>query len=603
MAVNETMDQKEPGSRTLMFVTMGYLLLVVGCFFLPLSFNERLGMVMLLGMVGVIFVGFPISFTLLFLALLFGGLGLGTLQTFNLADLTIWGTMKDEILPSVPLFIFMGYMTEQAGLMERLFVALRSIFARMRGSLYMAVILTAAIFAMATGIVGAAVTVLGIMAGPMMIKSGYDARLSSGAIAAGGTLGVLIPPSVMLVVMGPTMGVPVNLLYSAAFGPGFLLAGSYLAYTLTRSFINPSLGPPMTPEERKTTYIEMTTEKISIPVDVLGAFCLVVCSYVLINFAGDSFGRPIPGMFSLPLGKIKLPFTWAFVPAVLMIVPYLMSKYFRAVVLGIAPLSALIGTTLGTILLGLATPTEAASCGAAGSALLALVYGKLKFGGMQRGLITTGVGVICAILCGWVGYTYVGGTSGAALGVVIGMFIPALYASQPLFNAAIGTLVTTSMVLFLAVASNVFGAIFTKLGSATVITNSLVALPLGDWWKLALVMVLIFVLGWPFEWPAIILVFLPIFLPVIEKLKFSGVANKLELLVWFGALTAVNLQTAFLSPPVAMSAYYLRNVVPQWSLTTIYRGMADYMVIQCIVLFLLLMFPEIALYFMRAARD
>jgi TRAP-type mannitol/chloroaromatic compound transport system permease large subunit len=603
MATTETSAPQEGSSRTLMITSIVYLLMMVGCLFLPLSFNERLGMIMLLGMVGVIFIGFPISFTLLFLALLFGGIGLGTLQTFNLADLTIWGTMKDEILPSVPLFIFMGYMTEQAGLMERLFVALRSIFARMRGSLYMAVILTATIFAMATGIVGAAVTVLGIMAGPMMIKSGYDARLSSGAIAAGGTLGVLIPPSVMLVVMGPTMGVPVNLLYSAAFGPGFLLAGSYLAYTLGRSFINPSLGPPMTPEERKTTYIEMTTEKISIPVDVLGAFCLVVCSYVLINFAGDSFGRPIPGMFSLPLGKIKLPFTWAFVPAVLMIVPYLMSKYFRAVVLGIAPLSALIGTTLGTILLGLATPTEAASCGAAGSALLALVYGKLKFGGMQRGLITTGVGVICAIICGWVGYTYVGGASGTALGVIIGMFIPALYASQPLFNAAIGTLVTTSMVLFLAVASNVFGAIFTKLGSATVITNSLVALPLGDWWKLALVMVLIFVLGWPFEWPAIILVFLPIFLPVIEKLKFSGVANKLELLVWFGALTAVNLQTAFLSPPVAMSAYYLRNVVPQWSLTTIYRGMADYMVIQCIVLFLLLMFPEIALYFMRAARD
>ncbi|MFM9942961.1 MAG: TRAP transporter large permease subunit [Hyphomicrobiaceae bacterium] len=610
MATTETSAPQEGGSRTLTIVSIGYLLLVVGCFFLPLSFNERLGMVMLLGMVGVIFVGFPISFTLLFLALVFGGIGLGTLQTFNLADLTIWGTMKDEILPSVPLFIFMGYMTEQAGLMERLFVALRSIFARMRGSLYMAVILTAAIFAMATGIVGAAVTVLGIMAGPMMIKSGYDARLSSGAIAAGGTLGVLIPPSVMLVVMGPTMGVPVNLLYSAAFGPGFLLAGSYLVYTLTRSFINPSLGPPMSPEERKTTYIEMTTEKISLPVDLLGMFCLAVCTYVLLNFLGESFGRPVPAILAKSAGNkkevftlIKESVTWAIVPALLTVIPYLMSKYFRAIVLGIAPLSALIGTTLGTILLGLATPTEAASCGAAGSAMLALIYGKLKFGGMTRGLITTVLGFVCAVVCGWIGYKYVGGASGTALGAIIGMFIPALYMSQPLFNAAIGTLVTTSMVLFLAVASNVFGAIFTKLGTATVITNGLVALPLGDWWKLALVMVLIFVLGWPFEWPAIILVFLPIFLPVIEKLKFPGIANKLELLVWFGALTAVNLQTAFLSPPVAMSAYYLRNVVPQWSLSTIYRGMADYMVIQVICLTLLLLFPEIALYFMRAARD
>ena len=219
-----------------------------------MSFAEALGLIMLVGMVAVIFIGFPISFTLLFLALIFGGLGLGWEQTFNLAYLQIWGTMKDEIFPAVPLFIFMGYMTEQAGLMERLFGALRSLLAPVRGSLYLAVILTATIFAMATGIVGAAVTVLGIMAGPMMIKTGYDARLSAGAIAAGGTLGILIPPSVMLVVMGPTMGVPVNLLYSAAFGPGFLLAGCYVAYTLARSFINPKLGPPMTMDERKFAY-------------------------------------------------------------------------------------------------------------------------------------------------------------------------------------------------------------------------------------------------------------------------------------------------------------------------------------------------------------
>ena len=209
-----------------------------------MGYSESLGLIMLIGMVAVIFIGFPISFTLLFLAIIFGGLGLGWEQTFNLTYLQIWGTMKDEIFPAVPLFIFMGYMTEQAGLMERLFGALRSLLAPVRGSLYLAVILTATVFAMATGIVGAAVTVLGIMAGPIMIKTNYDARLSSGAIAAGGTLGILIPPSVMLVVMGPTIGVPVNLLYSAAFGPGFLLAGLYIAYCMVRSFINPALGPP-----------------------------------------------------------------------------------------------------------------------------------------------------------------------------------------------------------------------------------------------------------------------------------------------------------------------------------------------------------------------
>jgi TRAP-type mannitol/chloroaromatic compound transport system permease large subunit len=512
-----------------------------------MNFAEALGLIMLVGMVLVIFIGFPISFTLLFLALLFGGLGLGWEQTFNLAYLQIWGTMKDEIFPAVPLFIFMGYMTEQAGLMERLFGALRSLLAPVRGSLYLAVILTATIFAMATGIVGAAVTVLGIMAAPMMIKTGYDARLSAGAIAAGGTLGILIPPSVMLVVMGPVMGVPVNLLYSAAFGPGFLLAGCYMLYTLGRSFIDPKLGPAMTPDERRAAYEAMTTEKeVGAPVVGLALVCLVVMTYLAADLLLGRAGVP-------PLPVTVGPFAvsgLAAVPALLMAIPYFRNAYFRAVVLGIAPLSALIGFTLGTIVGGLATPTEAASCGAFGAALLALLYGRLS--------------------------------------------------RKSLTNAAIGTMVTSAMVLFLAVASTVFGAVFTKLGTANLITNSLLAFPLTDWWKLALIMTIFFVLGWPFEWPVIILVFLPIVLPVIEKLQLG--LNKLDLLIWFGALTAVNMQTSYLSPPVAMSAYYLRNVVPQWSLGVIYKGMSDYMVIQVIVLALLLLFPQVALWLPNIVR-
>jgi TRAP-type mannitol/chloroaromatic compound transport system permease large subunit len=511
-----------------------------------MTFAEALGLIMLFGMVAVIFIGFPISFTLLFLALMFGGIGLGWEQTFNLAYLQIWGTMKDEIFPAVPLFIFMGYMTEQAGLMERLFGALRSLLAPVRGSLYLAVILTATIFAMATGIVGAAVTVLGIMAGRIMIKAGYDARLSSGAIAAGGTLGILIPPSVMLVVMGPVMGVPVNLLYSAAFGPGFLLAGCYVAYTLVRSFIDPKLGPAMTVEERQAAYDAITTEKVRMPVVALAFVCLVVMAYLAADFLLSQAGAPRLAVAVGPLSISGL----ASVLALLVAFPYLRNAYFRAVVLGIAPLSALIGFTLGTIVGGLATPTEAASCGAFGAAVLALIYGRLDL--------------------------------------------------KSATNAAIGTMVTSAMVLFLAVASTVFGAVFTKLGSANLITNSLLGLPVGDWWKLALIMGVFFVLGWPFEWPVIILVFLPIVLPVIEKLQFG--LSKLDLLIWFGALTAVNMQTAFLSPPVAMSAYYLRNVVPQWSLSTIYKGMSDYMVIQVIVLILLLLFPQIALWLPNTVR-
>ena len=511
-----------------------------------MSVGEALGLIMLVGMVAVIFIGFPISFTLLFLALIFGGLGLGWEQTFNLAYLQIWGTMKDEIFPAVPLFIFMGYMTEQAGLMERLFGAMRSLLAPVRGSLYLAVILTATIFAMATGIVGAAVTVLGIMAAPMMIRSGYDARLSSGAIAAGGTLGILIPPSVMLVVMGPVMGVPVNLLYSAAFGPGFLLAGCYIAYTLVRSFINPKLGPAMTMDERRDAYALMTTEKVGAPVLGLALVCLVAMTYLAAEFVLAQAGAPRLRLAVGPLSVSGL----AAVPAVLVAIPYFRNAYFRAVVLGIAPLSALIGFTLGTIVGGLATPTEAASCGAFGAALLALVYGRLDL--------------------------------------------------KSATNAAIGTMVTSAMVLFLAVASNVFGAVFTKLGSANLITTYLLAVPLSDWSKLALIMGIFFILGWPFEWPVIILVFLPIVLPVVEKLQLG--LGKLDLLIWFGALTAVNMQTAYLSPPVAMSAYYLRNVVPQWSLGTIYKGMADYMVIQVFVLIVLLVYPQIALWLPNAVR-
>src|SRR5581483_7640234 len=205
-----------------------------------MSGDVLIGLVMLIVMIGAIFIGIQISFTLLFLALTFGYLALGKV-VFDLAYFQTIGMMKEELLAAVPLFIFMGFITEQAGLMERLFSALRMVLAPVRGSLYIVVIVTSTVFAMATGIVGAAVTVLGIMAGPIMIKTRYDPVLSAGAITAGGTLGILIPPSVMLIVMGPVLGVSVADLYAAAFGPGFLLAGIYVVYLFTRSMLNPHL--------------------------------------------------------------------------------------------------------------------------------------------------------------------------------------------------------------------------------------------------------------------------------------------------------------------------------------------------------------------------
>jgi tripartite ATP-independent transporter DctM subunit len=383
--------------------------------------------------------------------------------------------MKEQTLAAVPLFIFMGYVVEQAGLMERLFRAFQVLLAPVRGSLYMGVILTATVFAMATGIVGAAVTVLGIMAAPIMIKSGYSPRLSAGAIAAGGTLGILVPPSVMLIVMGPVINVSVAKLYAAAFGPGFMLAGLYITYTLARSFLNPSLGPPVPKEERATSVWQVA----------------------------------------------------------------------REFVVGMVPLALLICSTLGTILAGIVTPTEAAAMGASGAILLSILYGRFTLKGFK--------------------------------------------------NAVFSTMTTTSMVLFLAVASNVFGAIFARLGSAGVVTSALTGLPVPPFVTLLLVMALIFVLGWPFEWPAIIFVFIPIFYPVVAALKYD--------MLWFGALVAVNLQTAYLSPPVAMSAYYLKQVVPQWTLATIYRGMAEFMVLQVVALVMVMVFPEIALWFPRWLFD
>jgi tripartite ATP-independent transporter DctM subunit len=428
---------------------------------------EYLGLVLLAALLTGIFVGFPIAFTLIILSIVFGYIGFGDTVFYLMVFQTI-GLMKEETLAAVPLFIFMGHVLEQAGLMERLFNAFRLILAPVRGSLYLGVLLTSTIFATATGIIGASVTVMGLMAAPAMTKARYDPKLSAGSIAAGGTLGILIPPSVMLVVMGPIVGVSIVELFAAAIVPGVMLAGLYIAYVMVRSFINPALGPPLPMEERATSYGQIVREFFA----------------------------------------------------------------------GVVPLAAIIFAALGSIIAGLATPTEASAMGATGAVVLSVLYRRLNY--------------------------------------------------KMLRDAARQTLQTSSLVLFLAVASNIYGAVFTRLGTSQMLADTLVSLPVPPLAMLGLLMVLIFLLGWPLEWPAIIFIFLPIFIPVVQALKFD--------LVWFSTLVAVNLQTAFLSPPVAMAAYYLKAVAPQWELSQIYRGMLDFMVLQVVGLFLLFMFPQIALW-------
>jgi tripartite ATP-independent transporter DctM subunit len=429
---------------------------------------ELLGFVLLGVFLFAIFIGFPIAFTLLCLSLAFGYFALGDL-VFYLTVLQTIGLMKEEVLAAVPLFIFMGYLLEEGGLMERLFHAFRLMMGGVPGSLYVAVLLTATIFGIAAGTVGATVAVVGIMAVPTMVRAGYDARLSAGSITAGGSLGILIPPSVMLVVMGPVMGVSVADLYAASFGPGFLLSGLFIGWTLIRCRIDPRLGPPLPPDQRAHS-----------------------------------------------LGQLAVELTLGMLPHVVLTV-----------------------VTLGPILTGMATPTEAAAVGVVGTVIMAACYRQLSWARVKEAMILT--------------------------------------AQQ------------TSMVFFLAVASTIFGAVFTRLGSATLMTDTLVGLPLPPMATMLIVMVLIFLLGWPFEWPAIVFVFVPLMQPALLALKFDP--------LWFATLIAVNLQTAFLSPPVAMAAYYLKAVAPDWKLSDIYRGMAQFMVLQIVGLLLVMFFPAIALWF------
>ena len=429
--------------------------------------SETLGLVSLAALFIGICVGFPISFTLIFLGIVFGVIGFGA-PVFYLMVLHAFQVMSEPLFAAVPLFLFMGYLLEQAGLMNRLFNGFRLLLAGIRGSLYIAVLATATLFAAATGVVGASVTILGVMAGPVMEKSGYSIRLSAGAIAAGGTLGMLIPPSVMLVVMGPIVGVPITDLFAAAVMPGLVLAGLYTAYALVRSYVNPALGPALPVEERAKSVLEMV----------------------------------------------------------------------RELFFGIIPLAVLILAVLGSILGGLATPTDAAAMGAFGAFVLTVLYRRFTLEGLKQ--------------------------------------------------AAYRTIITSSMVSILVVGSNLYSAVFSRLGTATMIAESLLGLNFNPMVILLTLLGFIFVLGWPLEWVPIVIIIVPIVLPLVKALGID--------ILWFCTLVAVCLQTAWLSPPVALSAYYIKGVVPNWELSDIYAGMIQFMLIQLIGLSCLLMFPQLALW-------
>lgn len=494
--------------------------------------KPTIGLLMLGAMIFVIFIGFPISFTLIFLAFTFGAWGSGSALTFFLQTLQTNSTMLDDQLVAVPLFILMGIVMEQAGLMERLFMAVQMMMSKTRGALFIAVLFVSTIFAAATGIVGASVTILGIMAAKTMNRSGYDVRMAAGTITAGGTLGILIPPSIMLIVMGPVLEIPVTDLFRAAIIPGVLLASLYLVYAIGRCMINPSLGPILPPEEQPETspyYI----------IEVMLVMAALVAFVWLITIGAAS------GFNLFPLDGLIVPILWLGV----MFGVYKWTRanepggfYFSDLwyefFMGLVPPTVLIAFALGSILAGWATPAEAAACGAFGAILLSLCYGRFSFEGF--------------------------------------------------YGALIKTLEISVLIMFLVAASNFFGAVFSNLGTPKFLTELLLSFDLSTAAMLILVMALVFLLGWPLEWVPIVLIIVPILVPLLVQLDVN--------LTWFAILVAVNLQTAWLSPPVALSAYFLKGVVPEWDLKDIYFGMMQFMVIQVIGLVLIFMFPGFALW-------
>jgi tripartite ATP-independent transporter DctM subunit len=430
--------------------------------------NPELGVLMLVLFIVFIMFGFPIAFTLMALGFGFGVAAMGPI-VLDLVVQRAYSVMTNDVLVAIPLFVFMGYIIERANILDRLFRSIQLAVGGIPGSLAVATLLTCALFATATGIVGAVVTLMGLLAFPAMLRAGYDVRLASGVVCAGGCLGILIPPSVMLILYGATAGVSVPKLYAGALFPGLMLASLYMAYVVIRCALNPSLAPKLPPEER----------------------------------AGST-------------GEI----IWA-----------LATSFF--------PLALLILSVLGAIFFGIATPTEAAAVGSFGALVLATAYRSLSFTKVKESVFLTAR--------------------------------------------------TSAMVCWLFVGSYIFSSIFAFLGGHQPIENMVTALNLSPFWFLILTQIIIFILGWPLEWTEIVVIFVPIFLPLLDNFGIDP--------IFFGILIALNIQTSFLSPPVAMAPFYLKGIAPAHvSINDIFRGVMPFIWLVVVAMVLFYTFPQIGLW-------
>ena len=615
--------------------------------------NGHLGLLMLSLVVVAIMLGFPTAFTLMGMGVFFAWLAynssspdLAVRQTLDLMVQRAYAVMSNDVLISVPLFVFMGYLVERANLIEKLFRSIHLAMARLPGSLAVATLITCAIFATATGIVGAVVTLMGLLAFPAMLRHGYDIRLSAGAITAGGCLGILIPPSVLLIVYGATAGVSVVQLYAGAFFPGLMLAGLYIGYVIVMAKLKPQWAPPLPAEERKVPlppHNQAVADAIgrnalaallsalkgranlNVPSRVLirqlailllpallwfGAMGLIYRSATApvqevdvsglqemgsgVAVAAEEFegeeekaegiseppsedevegGQqsadgvkeppsdgegaatrkpaaekaeappapaveaepvPAPRSFWIALGVGTLALAFLY-----RMLDFARLEIFKMLLSSFFPLAFLILSVLGSIVFGLATPSEAAAVGSLGGILLAAAYGRLNMGVLKESVFLTAK--------------------------------------------------TSAMVCWLFVGSSIFSAAFALLGGQELIEKWVLSLDMTPLQFMILAQFIIFILGWPLEWTEIIVIFMPIFIPLLAHFNVDP--------LFFGLLVALNLQTAFLSPPVAMAAFYLKGVAPPHvTLNQIFAGMLPFMGIQVLALVLLYLFPDIGLW-------
>jgi tripartite ATP-independent transporter DctM subunit len=426
-----------------------------------------------------IMLGFPIAFTLMALGVGFGYYAyydaerMRTIFDNRIFDLFVnqtYSVMANDVLTAVPLFLFMGYIVERANIVDRLFNTIFIAARRVPGSMAVAALITCTLFATATGIVGAVVTLMGLLAFPAMLKARYDISFASGVICAGGTLGILIPPSIMLIVYAATSGVSIVRLYAGALFPGLMLAGLYMVYVVVRAILQPNIAPRPRDED-----------------------------------IGD-----------VPVGKLLVMLASSFLP-----------------------LAILILSVLGAILFGLATPSEAAAIGALGGLVLAAAYRSLTWDRLRQSVYLT--------------------------------------------------VRTSAMVCWLFVGSWTFSSVFSYLGGEGIITEFVTGLDITPLQFLIMAQVIIFLLGWPLEWSEIIIIFVPIFLPLLPHFGIDP--------LFFGILIALNLQTSFLTPPMAMAAYYLKGIAPPHvQLVQIFKGCLPYLVLVFVSMILLYNFPQLAYY-------